>query len=78
MMRPNHTFIAAWNRTPMMTKLSIMAAMMIKSEQAPMAVSKLIALVGTMATMLDSESRVYIASQLRDEADTLDRKGLLH
>jgi hypothetical protein len=67
----NTDFVNAWNRTPMMTKLSIMARMVVQKEDPQISVMKLIELVGLMASMLNGEARVAIADQLRDEADAL-------
>jgi hypothetical protein len=63
-----------------MTRLSILAAMVVQGERAQVAVAKLIALASVMAAMLDGEARVAIAQQLRAEADMLtpppDRRAL--
>jgi hypothetical protein len=63
--------VRIWNRTPLMRKLSILAAMTAKGERADLAVGKLVALAGLMASFLSAEQRVNIASQLRQEADAL-------
>jgi hypothetical protein len=63
-----------------MTKVTVLARLMVNGERGDLAVSKLIALVAVMASMLSSEARVNIAAQLRDEADILapppDRRAL--
>jgi hypothetical protein len=64
----NAQFIVAWNRTDLMTRLSILARLVVNGERADLAVGKLIALVSLMASMLSSEARVAIAQQLRAEA----------
>jgi hypothetical protein len=72
--------LVAWNRTDLMTRLSILARLVVNGERADLAVMKLIELCGLMASMLSSEARVAIARQLRDEADMLapplDRRAL--
>ena len=77
-MQPN--FLAARNRKPLMMRLSILAGMTVNGERGDLAVSKLVALVSLMASMLSSEARVAIAAQLRAEADMLapplDRRAL--
>jgi hypothetical protein len=76
----NAQFLFAWNRTDLMTRLSILARLVVNGERADLAVGKLFALVAVMASMLSPESRVCIAQQLRDEADALapplDRRAL--
>ena len=76
----NAQLLVAWNRTDLMTRLSILARLVVNGERADLAVSKLVALVSLMASMLSPESRVCIAQQLRDEADMLcpplDRRAL--
>jgi hypothetical protein len=67
----NIAFLNAWNRTPLMTRLAILAGSVIEGERAQMGVSKLIALVAVMASHLSSEARVAVADQLRAEADLL-------
>jgi hypothetical protein len=63
-----------------MTKLVIMARMLVNGEHALTAVAKLIGLVVVMASCLSAEARVAIADQLRSEADALappfDRRAL--
>ena len=63
-----------------MTKVTVLARLMVNGERADLAVSKLVALVSLMASMLSSEARVAIAQQLRAEADALcpplDRRAL--
>ena len=76
----NAQFLVAWNRTDLMTRLSLLARLVVNGERADLAVSKLVALVSLMASMLSAEARVAIAAQLRDEADVLcpplDRRAL--
>ena len=73
-------FFVAWNRTDLMTRLSILARVVVNGERGDLAVGKLIALVAVMASQLSSEARVAIAQQLRAEADMLappvDRRAL--
>jgi hypothetical protein len=63
-----------------MAKVTVLARLMVNGERADLAVSKLVALVSLMASMLSSEARVAIAQQLRAEADMLcpplDRRAL--
>ena len=63
-----------------MAKVTVLARLMVNGERADLAVSKLVALVSLMASMLSSEARVAIAQQLRAEADILcpplDRRAL--
>lgn len=66
-----HSFLTAWQRTDLMTKLAVLARLTVQGEQAQLAVMKLVELCGLMASMLDAESRVAIAAQLRAEADML-------
>ena len=77
-MQPN--FLSAWQRTDLLTKVTLLARLMVNGERGDLAVSKLIALVAVMASMLSSEARVSIAAQLRAEADMLcpplDRRAL--
>ena len=76
----NAQFLVAWNRTDLMTRLSILARLVVNGERADLAVSKLVALVSLMASVLSSEARIAIAQQLRGEADMLapppDRRAL--
>ena len=78
-MQPSN-FLAAWRRTDLMAKVTVLARLMVNGERADLAVSKLVALVSLMASMLSSEARVAIAQQLRAEADMLcpplDRRAL--
>jgi hypothetical protein len=77
-MRPS--FLTAWNRTPLMTRVTILAKLVVNGERGDWATLKLIELCGLMASMLSAEARVAIASQLRDEANALappsDRRAL--
>jgi len=68
-MQPN--FVRAWNRTPLMVRLSVLARLATQGEQAQLAVMKLIDLISVMASMLNSEARIAIANQLRGEAEAL-------
>ena len=76
----NAQFLVAWNRTDLMTRLSLLARLVVNGERADLAVSKLVALVSLMASMLSAAARVAIAAQLRAEADVLcpplDRRAL--
>jgi hypothetical protein len=54
-----------------MTKVAVMARMLVNGEQALPGIAKLIALVVVMASCLSAEARVAIAQQLREEADAL-------
>jgi hypothetical protein len=76
----NANILVAWNRTDLMTKVTVLARLMVNGERADLAVRKLVALISVMASMLSSEARVAIAAQLRDEADMLapplDRRAL--
>jgi hypothetical protein len=70
----------AWCRAPLMTKVAVMARMLVNGEQALTAVAKLVALIVVMASCLSAEARIAIAQQLREEADALappfDRRAL--
>jgi hypothetical protein len=70
-MQPRDRFIGAFNRAPMVTRLSVLARMMINGERPQVGVAKLIDLVGLLASMLNGEARLTIAAQLRDQADAL-------
>jgi hypothetical protein len=63
-----------------MTKVAVMARMLVNGEQALTAVAKLIALIVVMASCLSAEARIAIAQQLREEANALatptDRRAL--
>jgi hypothetical protein len=63
--------LAAWNRAPLMTKVVVMARLLVNGDQALTGIAKLIALVVVMASHMSAEVRVAIAAQLRDEADAL-------
>jgi hypothetical protein len=80
MMQPSNPILRAWNRTPLTRRLSILAAMTIRGQRAQIAVVRLLALVGVMASQLSPEDRVFIADALRLEADALappsDRRQL--
>ena len=78
-MQPSN-LLAAWRRTDLMTKVTVLARLTVQGEQAQLAVMKLVELCGLMASMLSAEARVAIAAQLKDEADALapplDRRAL--
>jgi hypothetical protein len=63
--------LAAFTRAPLMTKLVIMARMLVNNEEGLTAIAKLIALVVTMAACMSAEVRLAVADQLRSEADLL-------
>jgi hypothetical protein len=54
-----------------MTRVSILARLVVNGERGDLAVMKLIELVALMASMLGAEARVAIIAQLREEADAL-------
>jgi len=67
----NSQFLVAWNRAPLMTKVTVLARLVVNGERGDLAVMKLIELCGLMASMLSAEARVAIAAQLREEANAL-------
>jgi hypothetical protein len=54
-----------------MTKVTVLARLVVNGERGDLAVMKLMELVALMASMLSAEARIAIAAQLRDEADGL-------
>jgi hypothetical protein len=64
-------FIGAWNRAPLMTRVTVLARLVVNGERGDVAVMKLIELCGLMASMLSVRARLQIAMQLRDTADCL-------
>jgi hypothetical protein len=79
MIRPaNINLLNAWNRTPMMLRVSILARSLLEGEHGSEAVAKLIALAAVMASSLTLEQRITIAHQMRNEADQLDDRKALH
>jgi hypothetical protein len=67
----NINLMKAWNKTPLMTRLTLLARSVVNGERPEVGVGKLIGLVALMASFLGAEQRLLIANQLRDEADAL-------
>ena len=75
----NAQWLRAWQRTPLMTRVVILADSLLDSEQPGVGIQKLIALVSVLSTCVDGKTRACIVEQLRAEADLLtppDRRSL--
>jgi len=81
MQRSNrHSILAAWQRAPLMTRLTILARSVAHGERPQVGVGKLIDLVALMASFLDAEHRLMVAQHIKDTADAIappfDRRAL--
>jgi hypothetical protein len=74
-------FVRAYARAPLMTKVTILARMLVDGEASLVAIAKLIALVVTLTACMSAEARVVIGQQLIEEGSNIldpPERRLLH